>query len=193
MKKILTYSLIFSFALGLVLQNQATFGSIIAEQKSVSETLQANLPQVFVQFVQPKSVSNVVVETNPQTALSAQCLFSAVPGKDLVQPTAGLNLNQPANCFDLQIAAPQVRPNLAVTELRQPQTKIVVVVPSAKIQTPSLQNSTPTSQLPVLPLAAAVFSVAVFELKKYLVSKTLKAANSFKVIFSLHQLMVLRC
>jgi len=193
LKKILAFSLIFSFSLSLILQNQGVFGSNLEQQKTEAPSL-ANAPTVFVHFAQPKPSVRAVVESGKQVTAGAECLLSLGNTQDLVQPTAGLNLNQPANCFNLQIAFQRaVNPKLSVSANEQTFPKVVVVIPPAKIQSPSLAPAPVTGRLPVLPLAAFVFLVSLFELKKLPVSKSFKATSSFKSIFSLHRLMVLRC
>ena len=193
MKKALILTLGFFFCLSAVLQNQIGFGSFSAVEKSALGKAQGP-SQIFVQFVQPKSFSRIAVENGQNSTLALQCLFSNSGSKDLVQPTAQLNLNQPANCFNLQVSytAPK-HARLAVTGLKQNTVRIVVEIPPTRIHNPALKSAPVMPALPILPVAVYAIIASLVYLKRSTLVKAVNQLSGIKTTFNLHQLMVLRC
>src|SRR3989344_3443806 len=170
------------------------FASALPNQEPQNLNLTAQTPiKIIVSEALPAGV--VTSSNNPsQSSVSFSCIGGVAPAQTFVQSQAAVNLNQPADCFKLSVAANyQTQTNLSVQPLLK-QAERVVVLPSARISSVYYHHA-PASpfQAPVIPASVAlmVFSGLAFGA---IASKFKKISiHHIKQGLTLQQLQVMRC
>jgi len=138
------------------------------------------------------------VESPEVVALSSAAPTTACksPGPlkiNLIQDTAEINLNQPADCFSLAPGKIFAQSELKVAALKNLEVKIAVQNPSPELAFSGF-NSAAAPFAPVMPLipmaAVLLFSVVAF---KFAPREKIKQKSNQPVSFTLNTFQVLRC
>jgi len=106
-----------------------------------------------------------------------------------------LNLNEPANCFTLEVSQPVVvPPPLTVESAAVSYSDIKVVVNGASLSSPNLLPEPISSATPIVPQVffGIVLSYGLLR-RKLLKAKIINATALFKESLTLQQLQMLRC
>jgi hypothetical protein len=195
-KKILTYSLIIVFILSLAIPGKGVLFNINKTSANTSLTSNFKSSQVLVKIVSLPTLPTVTVSQAQAKINSAQaCSTNFSNGSNIVQDAGILNLNSPADCFNLSIVnkVPEYNQTLSVQALLSASYKVFVLQNKTQIQD-SLHNSTPTAQQnPILPVAQLIIFTALFFSKKRLIARALRVSVAVKQHLSVFELQILRC
>ena len=186
-KKTPILSLAIVFILSLVFPNQSLFAAKPEAPAQAQSTPMPSQAQPLVKVVAAIPQVEVVV---PSAAAQPVALFSC----SFTTKSGGINLNQPASCFTLEIShfAPNQQ-TLAVRALPQISPKVVVASWPVKVSSPSLAQAPGAQSIPVLPLTAFAIGIGFLVSDRRVKAKIVNSANNFRQTLNLHQLQVLRC
>jgi hypothetical protein len=191
--KILASALIFSFVVSLVYKGPlASAAAAPLAQPSVKNTLSVRATQplgiTIVSLPPPAAVKVVSV------AVSLTCQSVVVKSSNLVQDEGSINLNQPANCFSLQVAyGSKLSQNLTVQNL-SPQPKIIVAFSHNISEKPDFIPSpfSPAS-MPALPALSLAILASALILRKKISTSLLLLKNRQLLFVNIGSLQILRC
>jgi hypothetical protein len=197
LKQTLTKILILAFVVNLLLPS----GSVRAFSVYDSNTPAAK-PQILndsysVQVVKVVALNYpATVSINQLSTTNSVACTGLLPGNtNLIQNAGELNLNEPADCFNLSLAAPIkiTTVNLAVEPLQKNTEKVSVIGSKTQISSPQFGTGSIPQQIPVLPIAIFIVAMSGFVSIRRLVKNNLNLINFRKQALTLHQLQMLRC
>ena len=193
MKKILKNNSIFLLIAGLVLLNQP--GLFVKNENPALASKKASTPTETVSIKIVANTQNSTVVIGQDRNNLASCSFELNLGSNLVQDALPLNLNQPANCFNLNLGKVTVQQEIAVQALAaaSPQIKVIKlpqVAWSSEAFTPVLPFN---AAVPVLPLVVCLVLIALALKLISLMKKSLKCFSISNSNLSLPMLQILRC
>lgn len=190
MKKIIVLNLIVVISIGLIYKGPVSFFTS-ATAASYSSGSNRQVPA--------KRLPNVEVVTLPlpgavQASVQAVCQNAVLKSGNLVQDEGAINLNQPANCFSLQITSAKVlNLNLAISSLPVP-AKIVVTRSPSFLQNPDfLPSPLDPVSLPAMPAVSLAVLATTLILRKKIIATLLNLKNNQWLFVNTGCLEVLRC
>lgn len=192
---VMLFVIFYSFTIIFPGQKVLAFSHI--ENNNFNETKNLQTASVFVKVVsspEQSFVKEVKVSTGILELSSCNTILSNL-NNNLVQQPVLLNLNSPANCFNLQLNKVVLsQRELTVKPLFSNNNTVKIVVRSQSLNAPILSSMPEIPVSPVLPITAVWLLLAYFIFKSNSVSnKTAHLTQKFINIFSLEQLQVYRC
>ena len=178
----------FAFPAGFFVQSQ---NKVSVASKDLNNAQAVNF--VNVVFAQPNVT---VVSVRPsQTQISSVCSVQPPQSVNALQGAADLNLNQPANCFSLEVDRSAVKKiTLAVLPWHASVVHMVVTPGNPLYFSGQLAHVPPAEQIPVMPsLVLGLLAGLSFSYRKKFTGGESGAQKFLKVTSSPQQLQMLRC
>lgn len=192
MKKTSIFTFTIVFLLGAVIPAPGVF-AIKTQTERTKKSAQEQTNFIPIKVISASSATKVSVVKNQQFEATSACVMTVGQSGNLVQKTGTINLNQPANCFALDLAAPQSFRQLAVVGNSGLQTQIVVKRFPVEIAVPNFSQGSAAQNIPLVPLTASVLAISLFMRKRRLQFLNFNFVSELKRTLTPLELQVLRC
>jgi hypothetical protein len=191
--KITTFILTSVFLLGIIFPGGNVFGvqKLNIDPKE-NQPAQVRQPITVISAVPSQKIISDITSHN---YLATACNAQAAASGDLVQDAGLINLNQPANCFTLNISRQTYSyAQLSVQPLNTPHPNVTVLNHSPSISSGNLSNAPVKQQTPIMPVVSFGMALAfAFDFRKNLRRSLNNQASRITSSLTLQQLRIMRC
>lgn len=193
MAKITTFILTSAVLLGLIFPG----GNIFGVQKSAINPQDSRPAQAqqAVTVISAAPAPQIIADITSHNYLATACKPEAGASGDILQDAGIINLNQPANCFTLNISRQTYSyAQLFVQPLKAAHSSVAVVYNGPSISSGNVSNAPVKQETPIMPVASFGLAIALaFSFRKNIVRSLNNQASRITDSLTLHQLQMLRC
>ena len=191
----LKYFITIIIALGLLINPLVSFGlSSPASVLQNASLVESSSVVSVVKVIQESTAAQPhIVYGSSASALAIAVCKAASAQTNVVQGTTGINLNEPANCFSLNLKTVSEQFNLSVRPLVIPAGQVRVVSPQETINPLNVSQNNHT-QIPVTSTAIFVLLLLYAAIEfKTAIKRKINSQNNFVYRAGLLRLNILRC
>ncbi len=147
--------------------------------------------QTVITVTSSEQAANTFVSSSQQ--LVGSCFAQAGATSNLTQDAGVVNLNQPANCFDLQVSGRPSLASLSVQPLVQTQANIYVLKFRSTLAPPNFLPAPSSNSLPLLPAAVALLIIVQLAGRVKTLKKLSILLTKNNKVLNFYQLGMMKC